>query len=67
MVELLKVENDTLVRDIRTNAILETDSKKLRRHREIKRSLSEKEKRIDMLVDRINKLEQTIEVLVKNV
>jgi len=67
MVELLKVENDTLVRDIRTNAILETDSKKLRRHREIKRSLSEKEKRIDMLIDRINKLEQTIEVLVKNV
>lgn len=67
MAELLKVENDTLVRDIRTSAILETDSKKLRRHREIKRSMSEKEKRIDMLIDRINKLEQTIEVLVKNV
>lgn len=67
MAELLKVENDTLVRDIRTSAILETDSKKLRRHREIKRSMSEKEKRIDMLIDRINKLEQTIEVLAKNV
>lgn len=67
MAELLKVENDTLVRDIRTSAILETDSKKLRRHREIKRSMSEKEKRIDMLIARINKLEQTIEVLAKNV
>lgn len=67
MIDLLKVENDTLVRDTRTNAILETDFKKLRRHREIKRSLSEKEKRIDMLIDRINKLEQTIEALVKNV
>ena len=57
----LKVENDTLVRDTTTNAILETDIAKLNKHRAIRRSLQEKEDRVDMLLERINKLEETLE------
>lgn len=57
----LKVENDTLVRDTTTNAILETDIAKLNKHRAIRRSLQEKEDKVDMLLERINKLEETLE------
>jgi len=57
---LVQVENETLVRDTKSNAILEVDKKKLYRHRNLKKSMLEKEKRIDELVERINKLEQMI-------
>ena len=35
----IKVENESLVRDINSNAILETDTRKLHKHRAIKQAL----------------------------
>jgi hypothetical protein len=67
MTELVKVENDSLARDINTNAILETDAIKLKRYRNLKRGLIAKDKRMDELLDRINKLEQTINAIGHNV
>lgn len=57
----VKVENETLVRDMHTGAILETDVSKLNRHRAIKSSKQRKEQTIDILLEKINKLEETIE------
>lgn len=57
----IKVENETLVRDTNTNAILETDVGKLQKSRAIRNSLKEKENKLDLLVDRINKLESIID------
>jgi cell division protein FtsB len=57
----IKVENDTLVRDMESNAILETDKAKLQRHRAIKRSIKSKADQLDQLHDKINKLEQLLE------
>jgi predicted glycosyltransferase len=56
----LKVENESLVRDTNTNAILETDISKLNKHRAIKSSIAEKENKIDYLIDKINNLETII-------
>ncbi len=60
MKELIKVENDTLARDLTTSALLETDVVKLRKYRSMKRSVKQKDEKIDTLSDRINKLEQLI-------
>jgi len=57
----IKVENDTLVRDTVTGAILETDLTKLNRHRAIRGAIQEKEDKLDLLMDRINKLETIID------
>lgn len=57
----LRVENESLVRDTTTGAILETDTSKLNRHRAINQALKEKEDKIDYLLERINKLEAIIE------
>jgi hypothetical protein len=61
----IKVINDkSLVRDTTSNAILETDLEKLHKHRAMQAAIAEKadkEKVIDNLVDRINKLESLIE------
>lgn len=57
----LKVENDTLVRDTSSNAILETDVSKLNKYRAIKQSLKNKDQKIDNLLERINKLEAMME------
>ena len=62
--QIVKVENDTLVRDVNSNAILETDLSKLQQHRAMRKALAEREdkdKKIDTLLERINKLEQLIE------
>lgn len=59
--DLLKVENDSLVRDINTGAILETDRAKLNRHRARKASLESREKIIDSLLEKINNLEEKLE------
>lgn len=56
----LKVENESLVRDTNTNAILETDISKLHKHRAIKSAIAEKENKIDYLIDKINNLETII-------
>ena len=56
----LKVENESLVRDTNTNAILETDISKLNKHRAIKSAIAEKENKIDYLIDKINNLETII-------
>ena len=56
----IKVENESLVRDTNTNAILETDVSKLHKHRAIKNAIAEREDKIDYLVERINKLETII-------
>jgi nitrogen regulatory protein PII-like uncharacterized protein len=56
----LKVENESLVRDTNTNAILETDISKLNKHRAIKNAIAEKENKIDYLIDKINNLETII-------
>ena len=57
----IRVENDTLVRDSQSNAILETDLSKLNRHKAVKLALKQKEQQIDSLIDRINKLETLVE------
>ena len=43
MPELIKVENDTLARDVNTSALLETDISKLKSYRAFKRGIKEKE------------------------
>jgi hypothetical protein len=57
----VKVENETLVKDTTTGVVQETDKSKLRKHRAIRRALKEREKSIDALIDKINKLEQQME------
>ena len=60
----LKVEGETLVRDTRSNAILETDKEKLMKHRAqqaMQAKIRDREDKIDFLIERINKLEQQIE------
>lgn len=57
----IKVENETLVKDTNNGAVLETDKSKLRQHRSIRRALKEREKSIDILIEKINKLEQQLE------
>ena len=58
----IKVEdNPSLVRDIRSNAILETDISKLNRYKAMQEAIKMKENKIDDLMDRITKLEQIIE------
>lgn len=57
----IKVENDSLVRDTSTNAILETDVSKLHKSRAIKQALKEKENKLDLLIDKINRLETIID------
>jgi predicted glycosyltransferase len=57
----IKVENDSLVRDTNSGAILETDVSKLNQHRAIRARLNEREQKIDLLMDRINNLEAIIE------
>ena len=61
MADLIKVENDTLARDLNTSALLETDSMKLRKYRTFKRTMKQKEQKIDMLMERINNLENLLE------
>jgi ribosome-binding protein aMBF1 (putative translation factor) len=56
-----KILNQTLVRDLNTGAILETDIAKLNRHRAVRRAIDERESKIDDLAERINKLETIIE------
>jgi 5-methylcytosine-specific restriction endonuclease McrBC regulatory subunit McrC len=57
----IKVENESLVRDTASNAILETDTRKLHKHRAIKQALRDKEDKLDFLLDKINKLETIID------
>lgn len=66
MGELIKVENDTLARDIDTSAILETDKSKLQKYRSFKRSMKQKEVKIESLIERINNLENLIERMLNN-
>jgi nitrogen regulatory protein PII-like uncharacterized protein len=56
----IKVENESLVRDTSTNAILETDVSKLNKHRAIKSAIAERENKIDYLIEKINNLENII-------
>jgi nitrogen regulatory protein PII-like uncharacterized protein len=56
----IKVENESLVRDTSTNAILETDVSKLHKHRAIKSAIAERENKIDYLIEKINNLENII-------
>lgn len=57
----VKIENETLVKDTNSNAVVETDKGKLRKHRAIRNALKQREKSIDSLIERINKLEQQLE------
>jgi enoyl-[acyl-carrier-protein] reductase (NADH) len=57
----IKVENESLVRDTNTNAILETDVNKLNKARAIRHALKEKENKLDLLIDKINRLETIID------
>jgi hypothetical protein len=57
----IKVENESLVRDTSTGAILETDVGKLQKHRAIRRTIRSREKTLDDLIEKINKLELTME------
>ena len=57
----VKVENETLVKDTANGAVIETDKSKLRKHRGIRAAIKQREKSIDNLLERINKLEQQLE------
>lgn len=57
----VKVENETLVKDTTNGAVIETDKTKLRKHRSIRHALKQRERSIDALIERINKLEQQLE------
>ena len=57
----IKVENESLVRDTNTNAILETDVSKLHKSRAIRQALKDKENKLDLLIDKINRLETIID------
>lgn len=57
----LKVENETLVRDYGTSAILETDYDKLQKYRAMQAKIKDKDMQLDSLIERINKLETLIE------
>ena len=57
----VKVENETLVKDTANGAVIETDKSKLRKHRAIRAAIKQREKSIDNLLERINKLEQQLE------
>jgi len=57
----IKVENESLVRDTTTNAILEVDKTTLNKYRAIRQSIKDREHKIDYLAERINKLESIIE------
>jgi hypothetical protein len=57
----IKVENESLVRDTVTGAILETDVNKLHKSRSIRNALKEKENKLDLLIDKINRLETIID------
>lgn len=64
--ELIKVENETLARDTSSNAILETDVRKLHRHRAMIAAIEDKDKKVDNLLERINNLEKLIERMANN-
>lgn len=57
----IRVENESLVRDTATNAILEMDTTKLNKYRAIRQSIKDREQKIDYLIEKINKLESIIE------
>lgn len=57
----VKVENETLVKDTRTGMVQETDKSKLRKHRAIRAAIQQRSKMIDVLAEKINKLEQQME------
>jgi len=57
----IRVENESLVRDTTTNAILEMDTTKLNKYRAIRQSIKDREQKIDYLIEKINKLESIIE------
>lgn len=64
METLIKVENDTLARDLNTSALLETDISKLKKYRSFKRIMKEKEVKIDTLMERINSLENLVNKII---
>lgn len=64
--DTIKVENESLVRDSNTGAILETDVSKLQRHRAKIASVKQKDDIIESLTERINKLEELIGKLANN-
>jgi hypothetical protein len=68
MRNLIPVENDTsLARDPNSNAILVVDKSKLQRYKRQMSAMEGKETKINMLNDRIEKLEQLInDLLNKN-
>lgn len=57
----VKIENETLVKDMHNGAVVETDKAKLRKHRSIRRAIKQREQSIDTLIEKINKLEQQME------
>ena len=63
--DMIKVENESLVRDKLTGAILETDALKLKKHRARRSLVEHKDNVIYSLTERINKLEQLIERMVQ--
>lgn len=66
MEDLIKVENEKgLVRDSRSNAILNTDLESLTRHRAQRRTLEQKEQIIESLTERLEKLESFVKKLSK--
>lgn len=63
----VKVINEpSLVRDLSTGAILETDKMKLMKYRAAKQAAKEKDSKIESLTERINKLETLIERMITN-
>jgi|DEB0MinimDraft_3_1074331.scaffolds.fasta_scaffold708985_1 proteasome assembly chaperone (PAC2) family protein len=57
----IKVENESYIKDTKTGVVQETDKSKLRKHRAIRKALNDRSKKIDNLIEKINKLEQQME------
>lgn len=64
--KLLKVENSSLARDIKSRAILNTNDRDRELYLARKKALSLKSDRIDLLEKRILRLEEQIELLIKS-
>jgi len=65
MKPLIPVDSDSsLARDPVSNAVLATDINKLHRYRQQRQILDDKEEKINMLNDRIIKLEELINTLI---
>lgn len=62
---LIKVENSSLARDIRSKAVINTNDKERELYLARKKALTTKDLRIQLLEQRVQKLEELVEKLIQ--